>query len=249
MIKLERNFTPVFFTPANVAALTSNYKANNNHHVWQHQDVRDACLNLSDKKCAYCEVILNQKSTYLEIDHFRHKDKNPDGVIQWENLLPSCRHCNGTKGDHNVVLEPIINPAIDNPADHLYLKAFRIKGKDPLGDMTVDALNLNDSEHFVTERCKVGTFIAEQIEVSDEKLKNYIASPNPARKRVLNKVIRALLNQCQKNALFSAVSSATLHDSEEYASIRTTMIAHDIWTTQFEELHLLSLTLRLPNSK
>lgn len=249
MIKLERNFTPVFFTPANVAALTKNYKANNNNHVWQHKDVKDACLNLSDKKCAYCEVILNQKSTYLEVDHFKHKDKNPDDVIQWENILPSCRHCNGTKNDHDVVIEPIINPAIDNPADHLYLKAFRLKGRDPLGDMTVEALNLNDSEHFVTERCKVGTFIAEQIEVAEEKLQNFMASPIPARKRILNKVIKALLNQCQKNSLFSAVSSATLHDSEEYATIRMVMITNDIWTTQFEELHLQSLALRLPHSK
>ncbi|MFE0587959.1 HNH endonuclease [Pantoea vagans] len=226
--------------------MISTYKANNNH-VWQHQDVKDACLDLSGKKCAYCEVILNQKITYLEIDHFKHKDKNPDDVIQWENLLPSCRHCNGTKGDHDVVLEPIINHAINNPADHLYLKAFRLKGKDRLGEMTVDALNLNDSEHFVTERCKVGTFVAENIEVADEKLRNFIASPIPARKTALNKVIKALLNQCQKNALFCAVSSATLHDSEEYASVRSMMIAHDIWTTQFEELHLLSLKLRLPN--
>lgn len=248
MIKIERNFTPLFFSPYNVAALTHQFKTNNTH-VWQHQDVKDACLTIGNNKCAYCEVILNQKSTYLEIDHFRHKDDYPDDVIQWNNLLPSCRHCNGTKNDHDVVAEPIINPSVNTPADHVYLKAYRLKGKDPLGVMTVEALNLNDSEHYVTERCKVGTFIEEKIEVAEGKLNNYLESKIAARKRELNKVIRALLMQCQNNALFSAVSSATLHDSEEYASIRSAMIAEDIWTPQFEELHQNSLTLRLPSSK
>lgn len=248
MIKIERYFTPLFFNPANVAELTHMFKTSNTH-VWQHQDVKDVCLTIGNNKCAYCEVILNQKSTYLEIDHFRHKDDYPDDVIEWNNLLPSCRHCNGTKNDHDVVAEPIINPAVDNPADHVYLKAYRLKGKDPLGEMTVEALNLNDSEHYVTERCKVGTFIEEKIELAEEKLQNYLESTIAARKRELNKVIRALLIQCQKNALFSAVSSATLHDSEEYASVRSVMMACDIWTPEFEQMHQNSLAIRLPSSK
>ena len=248
MIKIERNFTPVFFHPTHVAELTQLYKSNNTH-VWQNQDVKDACLTLGNNKCAYCEVILNQKSTYLEIDHFKHKDDYPDDVIEWSNLLPACRHCNGTKSDHDVVAEPIIDPAVNNPADYIYLKAYRLKGRNPLGVMTVDVLNLNDSEHYVTERCKVGTLIEESIETAEKKLKNYQESLIPARKRELNKIVRALLNQCQKNALFSAVSSATLHDSEEYATIRSTMETLDIWSEQFEELHQNSLGLRLPTSK
>ena len=248
MIKVDRNFTPVFFHPNKVAELTQLYKSNKTH-VWQNQDVKDACLTLGNNKCVYCEVILNQKSTYLEIDHFKHKDDYPDDVIEWNNLLPACRHCNGTKSDHDVVAEPIINPAVDNPADYIYLKAYRLKGRNPTGVMTVDVLNLNDSEHYVTERCKVGTLIEEWIEKAEEKLKNYLASPIPARKRELNKIVRALLNQCQKSALFSAVSSARLHDSEEYATIRTTMEALNIWSELFEELHQNSLALRLPTSK
>ncbi|EBK3454113.1 HNH endonuclease [Salmonella enterica] len=248
MIKVDRNFTPVFFHPNKVAQLTQLYKSNKTH-VWQNQDVKDACLTLGNNKCVYCEVILNQKSTYLEIDHFKHKDDYPDDVIEWNNLLPACRHCNGTKSDHDVVAEPIINPAVDNPADYIYLKAYRLKGRNPTGVMTVDVLNLNDSEHYVTERCKVGTLIEEWIEKTEERLKNYLASPIPARKRELNKIVRALLNQCQKSALFSAVSSTTLHDSEEYATIRTTMEALNIWSELFEELHQNSLALRLPTSK
>lgn len=248
MIKIERNFTPVFFTPAHVAALTNAFKTSK-AHVWQHKDVKEACLTLGNNKCAYCEVILNQKSTYLEIDHFRHKDYYPNEVIEWNNLLPSCRHCNGTKNDHDVVAEPIINPGVHNPAEHVYLKAYRLKGIDSLGEMTIEVLNLNDSEHYVIERCKVGSFIEEKIEEAEMKLQNFISSPIPARKRELNKVMRALMKQCQKDALFSAVSATSLHESEEYADIRNKMISHNIWSQQYESLHQNSLSLRLPVSK
>ena len=248
MIKIERNFTPLFFTPGNVAALTYAYK-NHKTHVWQNKEVKDACLTLGNNKCAYCEVILNQKSTYLEIDHFKHKDDYPDEVIEWNNLLPACRHCNGTKSDHDVEQEPIINPALNNPVTHIYLKAYRLKGRDSLGDKTIEVLNLNDSEHYVTERCKVGNFIEEKIEEAEKKLQKYLESPIPARKRELNRILGALLRQCQKNSLFSAVSSTTLHESDEYASIRSEMIACEIWTPQYEELHQNSLALRLHTSK
>ncbi|WP_313690447.1 hypothetical protein [Pantoea sp.] len=248
MIKLLRDFKPAFFSDENISTLTHLFKTQGKH-VWQHDDVKEACLMLGNKKCAYCEVILNQKSTYLEVEHFKHKDDYPDEVIQWSNLLPSCRHCNGAKNNHNVVDEPIINPTVDIPSEHVYLKAYRIKGIDTLGKMTVETLNLNDIDHYVTERCKVGAFIEEQIEKAEDKLNNYRSETNPARKREIHKVIRAMLYQCQKNSLFAAVSSTTLHDSEEYSAIRSEMISLKIWTNQFEELHLSSLALRLPSSK
>lgn len=248
MIKLDRNFNPPFFSDENVLNLTNLYKTQSKH-VWQHQDVKDACLELGNNKCAYCEVELNQKSTYLEVDHFKHKDGYPDEVIQWGNLLPSCRHCNGTKKDHDVVDEPIINPCDDLPSDHLYLRAYRIKGKSPLGEMTEKVLNLNDAEHYVIERCKVGTLISEKIEEAEDKFKNYNINPIPARKREVNKVVRALLNQCQKTALFSAVSATILHESEEYNTLRSSMIIAGIWSNQFEEQHQCSLALKLPTSK
>ncbi|QHP55978.1 hypothetical protein EH203_20395 [Pectobacterium carotovorum subsp. carotovorum] len=248
MIKLERDFHPSFFSDENVATLTDLYKTEG-RNVWQHQDVKNACLQLGNNKCAYCEVELNQKSTYLEVDHFRHKDDYPDEVIQWENLLPSCRHCNGTKNDHDVVVEPIVNPCRDLPSDHFYLRAYRIKGKSSLGKMTEEVLNLNDAEHYVIERCKVGNLIYEKIEEAENKFNNYLIAPNTARKREVSKIIRALLNQCQKTALFSAVSATTLHESEEYILLRSNMIVAGIWKEQFEEQHQCSLALKLPTSK
>lgn len=248
MIKLERNFTPIFFSPTNVEKLTLNFK-NTGAHVWQHQSVKEACLEIGNNKCAFCEVVLNQKSTYLEIEHFKDKDSYPDDVIQWENLLPACRHCNGTKSTHDVVREPIINPSINIPSEHLYFKAYRIKGRTSLGIMTEEVLNLNDSEHYVIERCKIGTLISEQIEEAEKKFSNYCSSSIPARKREVNKIVKALLNQCQKSALFSAVSATILHHGDEYINLRSNMMRTGIWSDQLEELHQSSLCLCLPNSR
>lgn len=248
MIKLNRNFTPIFFSVQNISLLTLSYRTDDKH-VWQHQDVKDACLQLGNNKCAYCEVELNQKSTYLEIEHFKHKNDYPDEVIKWENLLPSCRHCNGTKSNHDVVAEPIINPCTDLPSEHLYLQAYRIKGKSPLGVMTTEVLNLNDIEHYVVERCKVGTLIFDKIEEAENKFINYKANQIPARKREVNKIVRALLNQCQKTELFSAVSATILHESEGYKMLRSDMMAYGIWSEQFEIQHQTSLVLKLSISK
>ena len=59
-------------------------------------------------------------------------DDYPDEVVDWDNLLPSCKRCNTTKGTHDVVTEPIINPFDIDPkilprfhhsgrANHLWL--------------------------------------------------------------------------------------------------------------------------------
>lgn len=39
MIKLERNFTPLFFSPQNVSRLTEKFKSSGTH-VWHHDDVK-----------------------------------------------------------------------------------------------------------------------------------------------------------------------------------------------------------------
>lgn len=61
MIKLERNFTPLFFSPQNVSRLTEKFKSSGTH-VWHHDDVKNSLMELSDKKCAYCEVKLGEKA-------------------------------------------------------------------------------------------------------------------------------------------------------------------------------------------
>ena len=244
MIKLERNFTPLFFTPINVTKLTNKFK-NDAAHVWQNDEVKIALSSLSNNKCAYCEVLVNQSSAYLEVEHFKDKNSYPDDVINWDNLLPSCRHCNGSKGTHDVMNEPIINPFILDPKKHLYFFNYRIKGKDDLGKMTVEALNLNDREHFVEPRFKVGDKINSMIEAALDLLENYKINAITQRKNKLLRAVRALLLECQSKTVFSAVSATILHSNSEYNDLRDELKSLNLWSAEINELDQYSLEIKL----
>ena len=96
MIKLERLNDPIKLTPAFVAAKTDEFKTMG-ASVWNIEWLKEALCALSHDKCAYCECSVKKESNYMEVDHFEDKSHNPDKVMQWDNLLPSCKHCNGHK--------------------------------------------------------------------------------------------------------------------------------------------------------
>ncbi len=247
MIKLERDFIPDFFNHVDLDLLTQDF-IENGTAVWHHPEVKSACLKLSHGKCAFCEVKLEEASTYNEVEHFKDKKTFPDDVIQWENLLPSCRHCNGSKQKHNVVLHPIINPCTDLPSDHLYMRGYRIKGKTSLGTLTVDVLNFNHRDHKFIPRCKAGEVIESSIDDASEKLKWFLEAPTLRRRNILLNLIEAILDECQNKAPFSAVSATTLHSSIDYGQLRKAIQELGIWTDYMQYLHEQSLALVLPES-
>lgn len=84
--------------------------------VYAHNhDVKKALSDLFGNKCAYCECTLDDQDLHTE--HFRPKAlvdaiDNPtrEGywwlAAEWENLLPSCNHCNRSPGIDHVTLTP-----------------------------------------------------------------------------------------------------------------------------------------------
>lgn len=248
MIKLERNFTPEFFVREDLAALTNEFKVHDKS-VWHHPEVKAACLKLSNGKCAFCEVKLEEASTYNEVEHFKDKKTYPDDVIKWENLLPSCRHCNGSKQRHDVVAHPIINPCLDIPSEHLFMRGYRIKGRTSLGEETVDTLNFNHREHKFIPRCKAGEVIDQGIDDTLEKLGDYLQNPLTRRKNKLMNMVEAVLGECQKTAPHAAVSATVLHSSEDYAKLKETLIALSLWTDYMHKLHEDSLVFVLSGNR
>lgn len=248
MIKLERNFTPEFFTREDLAALTNLFKKYDTH-VWHHPEVKSACLELSHGKCAFCEVKLEEASTYNEVEHFKDKKTYPDDVIRWENLLPSCRHCNGSKQRHDVVAYPIINPCLDVPSEHLFMRGYRIKGRTPLGEETVDTLNFNHCEHKFIPRCKAGEVIDHSIDDAIDKLEDYLENPHTKRRNKLMNMVEAVLGECQKTAPYAAVSATVLHSSLDYAELRKKMIDLQLWTPYMQDLHEESSVYVLPDKR
>jgi uncharacterized protein (TIGR02646 family) len=81
--------------------------------------IRQALLELSHGKCAYCEQTLNA-SSLTEIDHYTARSLRPDLAFEWTNLLPTCSVCNNRKRgqDHHDLL---LKPDNDDPEPSLWL--------------------------------------------------------------------------------------------------------------------------------
>ncbi len=136
MIKLIRPPAPDRLTPETVKELTEEFKSDSNKTVWNKDYIKKALLEMSHNKCCYCECKIDEESKYLEVEHFHPKSIYKDEVVVWDNLLPSCKRCNGRKGDRDTLKEPVINPAADEPKDHLWLKNYTFKNKTSIGKNT-----------------------------------------------------------------------------------------------------------------
>ena len=165
MIKLYSVPQPKELTKEKVKELTKLF-INEKKRVWNKPYIKDALLKMSHNKCAYCETNITIESKYLEIDHFHPKKQYPNEVVKWSNLLPTCKRCNGNKGEHDTKKFPIINPVKDDPKLHLYFKNYRICGKTELGELTVskDVLYLNETNRLTFPRFKIGSKLQEEFE-------------------------------------------------------------------------------------
>lgn len=93
---------------------------------YRHSEIKEALIESSSGKCAFCECVPSEGGN-VEVEHFKPKSKYPNFTFEWENLLPACRRCNGSKDDHDTDLEPIVNPYIQNPSDFFFYDSLNIK--------------------------------------------------------------------------------------------------------------------------
>ncbi|HFW3885888.1 TPA: hypothetical protein ACIBLN_004837, partial [Salmonella enterica subsp. enterica serovar Cotham] len=91
-------------------------------------------------------------------------------------------------------------------------------------------------EHLVKPRCETGAIIAEKIEDSLTLFEGYLSNPISKNKRKLIGTVRGILKECQRSAIFSAVSATVLHTSEDYLTLRGNMMAHKLWDEDMENL-------------
>lgn len=242
MIKLSRTHTPVCLSPDFVKKQTDEFKKTGKN-VWNFDDLKNSLLDLSFDKCAYCECDLKEESKYMEVEHFQDKDDYPDLVLQWENLLPSCKRCNGSKSIHDVVADPIINPFEINPKNHLKLRNYRFKEKDLLGKTTIDVINLNNTERAVLKRFEIGEMLQKTIESVQERLELFMQKKITQRRNKLLNTMEELLKECQPNSIYSATCATILHADENYQSIRRELMKLGLWSDLFEKLHNDSLII------
>lgn len=236
MIKLERTSTPVKLTPSFVATQTAEFISNGTN-VWNIDWLKESLLDLSYGKCAYCECDLKEESKYMEVEHFEDKANYPNKVLEWENLIPSCKRCNGSKSTHDVIAEPIINPFVDIPSTHLKFRLYRFKSKDLKGNNTITIIDLNNTERAVKKRFEIGEELEKTIDKAFERLESFETNPTTLRKNKLISIIEDILLECQRERIYSATCSTILHSSDTYLDIRQKMQSHRIWKTELETLH------------
>lgn len=236
MIKLTKGAKPEYLTEAKIAELTSKFR-DKQTSVWNKKPIKAALSKSSNGKCAYCETVVTDPGIYMEVEHFKHKSAFPELVVDWENLLPACKRCNGTKSAKD---DLIINPFNDNPKKELQIDHYLIFGTTELGKNSEDVLDLNE-EVLMVKRVSIASMAFKTL-IEIEKDFNRLASLE-ARDR---KKFKGVLMMTQPSRPYSATVASTIHSKDEYYLIRKRLIDEGLWTNELENLHVTSLEIALP---
>lgn len=240
MIKIQRLPAPIELTDEVVRTKTALFKADpQKNHVWKEPYIEKQLMRMSHEKCCYCECKLGEESKYMEVEHFHDKDDYPDEVVVWENLLPSCKTCNGNKSNHDTIADPIVNPSIDDPKVYLGFRDFRYKGKDPglIGKETIEALHLNDSEKRCLPRYRVCSELLQKVEDLLDDVINIQPSSTTREKNKMKRKVSELLEACQGDKEYTAIKATTMTNSPDYNSLKNEMTSRGLWTPALDALH------------
>jgi 5-methylcytosine-specific restriction endonuclease McrA len=237
MQRYNRPQCPTQLTAQVKADLTQEYQTNKTS-VWSKSYIKDALFEMADGKCIYCECTIGEESKYLEVEHFEDKNHYPLKVVEWSNLLPSCKRCNGKKSNHDVIADPIVNPSIEEPKDHLDLKNYRFSEKTTKGKSTIDVISLNDTDKLVMPRFKIGNKALESLESLTDDIRSF--TPNPQNVRARNKLVNrmtALMNQGIKTEEFCSTVATVLVLDNGLSTMRTAASDKSIWDDELETIY------------
>lgn len=243
MIKLNLPPKPAELSQ-NEEALKEVFRNDTKSTPWKKSYIVIPLLEMTHDKCAYSEVKINEESKYMEIDHFKHKKKYPEYVVEWGNLLPSCKTCNTSKGAWDVVENPIINPLIDDPREHLSMSGFRLQAISPLGQNTLDAIDLNNTDQFVIPRCSDACNVASFLESEFNLLQN---ADTARKKHVHLNHLKSILDKCGPEHAFSAsISNYIVYYWKPYPEIKKYLKENRFWDDEFAKITKLLESIALP---
>lgn len=245
MIKINKSPQPVELTNDLIVKLTEEYKSTGKS-VWKKPYIEKALLESSFSKCAYCECKLDVESKYMEVEHYYDKHTHPDQVVLWDNLLPSCKRCNGRKHKHNTLTNPIVNPATMDPKEHLQIKYYRLIGKTPIGNETINVLLLNDTRKVIYPRFEISQLIHEKIEELCEKCKDYKGGKKSTRLR--NKIVQTtknILEEASPQAEYAATVASDILSDHNFTIIVDILKEEDLWDPELEQLFSAVLNISL----
>lgn len=241
MIKIIRPPAPEELTSTRVMELTEEFKNDSSKRVWDKKYIKEALLEMSHNKCCYCECKIDEESKYLEVEHFHPKSIYKDEVVHWDNLLPSCKRCNGRKGDHDTLEKPIVNPAIDEPKEHLKLKNYRLKSdvvyrlnsKTEVGWDTIKLLSLNDSDRLLRIRTKIGRELIYRLCV----IFNLAGRLDDSEKdwQMIINGMKGIQKQCLPESEYTGALSSIVVNDEHYRKLKELLTQKSLWDREHQE--------------
>jgi len=134
---------------------------------YRHDEIKEALRREAHRKCIYCEGLTG----FGESEHFQPVSLFPDQILLWENLGLVCKECNTHKGDYHSLTEPLINPFIHDPADHLIFLGGLVLSipNDDMGRRTVLCLELNRMDLIQKRSLRISSRVVTASRWADEK--------------------------------------------------------------------------------
>lgn len=228
MIKLIRGAKPAQLTDDICSQLTDLYKRDKKD-VWNDvrikEPLRNALLDMSQRKCCYCECRIAIESKDVTVEHFLPKKTYSEKVLEWENLFPACLRCNRTKRDQD---DKIVNPCENEPKKYLALcseNLFRLKGIDDenVGKNTIRIIKLNDIERVVVPRMQEWENISERL----QELWDDIQESGYQEK--YRKRLKILMGKCTRSNSYAAVKATNMLNNTFYIRLKRYLIENNRW--------------------
>jgi uncharacterized protein (TIGR02646 family) len=143
---------------------------------YRHKDIKDALLNETHEKCAYCESKFRHV-TYGDVEHITPRDEDPALSFQWQNLTVACDVCNTNKGA--VAAGTIVDPYTDDPNEF-----FRFAGSMVLAIIGIDKADAT-TRMLKLNRPALLENRATRLQNIGNQLNNILKTVNQDHKRIL----------------------------------------------------------------
>lgn len=254
MIRINKKPCPSQLTPEQQKSLLDKY-VNHGHSVWKKAYIEKALLESSHGKCVYCECKLNVESKYMEVEHFHDKFTYPQEVINWDNLLPSCKRCNVHKANFDTKKNPFIDPSKMDPKQHLILNSFRFYPITLAGENTIEELLLNDHKKLVRQRFEIAEAVVETLKTIYERIIDYIEGHKTSN-RVIKNIISAVSNLMDeatpKSEYAATVATTLLNNTNQFRLIEELLRKESLWNDELQqklvEIYDISLDIDMNKS-
>lgn len=232
MRKIELTPKPDELTEEVRTELTEEFRKYPDKAVWNKNYIKEALLNMTGHKCAYSEVLLQENSCYMEVEHFYPKSLYPEKVLEWGNLLPVCKVCNGKKGNIDPNEVPLINPLTEEPLQHLTFQNYLCKSLDAIGENSILYFDLNNLQFSKPRFTQIERNERELSMLADEVEEGLTET---AQKRFISR-LKTVMQSGQASEPYSVCTSLAICSDKNYWKIKKHLEKAELWDCRLQEL-------------